>query len=204
MFANLCAHPTDKEVKQVTVAVVGNAPSLLDQPRGRYIDEHDVIVRFNSPVLTGRYNEYSGRRTNVWVLSPTLARQAPMRGVRTMIVSGINILAGESGYWQCLAKHGMQMQVAVFREEIWYSLVATLHAPPTAGLLMLTSLKERKSLRVSAYGFSGSCNTPDDHDDTCHRPHSVANHYADRQPASTRHNWNDEAKLMAEWFKPDE
>ena len=105
LFADLCSDQTDNDAKQVSVAVVGNAPSLLDQPKGRYIDEHDEVVRFNSPVLTRKYQTYTGQRTDVCVFSPELARQAPMPSVHTKIVSGINILAGESGYWQHLAKH---------------------------------------------------------------------------------------------------
>ena len=202
LIADLRANQTENDAKQVSVAVVGNAPSLLDEPRGRHIDEHDVVVRFNLPVLTEKYQLHSGRRTDVWVLSPERARQAPMPGARTMIVSGINILAGESGYWQHLAKHSMKMQLALFRQEIWYQLVAILHAPPTAGLLMLTSLARVKGLRVSAFGFSGSCNAADGKNDAYHPPQPAANHYADRRPASTRHNWAAEAQLLTDWYTP--
>ena len=201
LFPDLCSNQSDNNAKQVSVAVVGNAPSLLDQAQGRSIDEHDVVVRFNSPVLTEKYQVYSGRRTDVWVVSPELARQAPMPSVHTKIVSGINILAGESGYWQQLARHSMDVQLALFRQEIWYQLVSKLHAPPTAGLLMLTSLARTRGLRVTAFGFSGNGNKLTGNAASCQAPNQHTNHYADRRPASTRHNWAAEAQLLTEWYR---
>ena len=204
LFLDLHSNKPDNNATPVTVAVVGNAPSLLDVPRGRHIDEHDVVVRFNTPVLTEKYQLYSGQRTDVWVLSPNVARKVPLPNVQTMIVSGINILAGESGYWQHLAKYNGERQLALFRQEIWYQLAARLQAPPTAGLLLLTSLARTKGLRVSAFGFSGKCNVSSV--DTNALKLSVSrgpgvNHYADSQSASTRHNWAAEAEMLTEWHK---
>ena len=195
------AAASDDNKDAVTVAVVGNSPTLLDKPEGHHIDEHDVVVRFNAAVLTEKYQRYSGRRTDVWVVSPASARHAPMRGIRSIIVSGINVLAGESGYWRHLARHDADKQLAQFEQETWYQLVATLQAPPTAGLLMLQSLANIDGLSVSALGFSGNCNKSDIKSNTCSEPRRRANHYADNQPASTRHNWTAEAKLLAEWCK---
>ena len=51
------------------VAVVGNAPSVLERRLGEYIDAHDVVVRFNECALES-YAEFVGERTDILVSNP--------------------------------------------------------------------------------------------------------------------------------------
>jgi hypothetical protein len=48
-----------------SVAIVGNANSLLKQDYGWLIDAHDVVCRFNTGATHARDYEKSGRRTTV-------------------------------------------------------------------------------------------------------------------------------------------
>lgn len=49
-----------------TVALVGNAPSLLNQFCGPEIDEHDVVIRINRGASLARNVADLGLRTTVW------------------------------------------------------------------------------------------------------------------------------------------
>jgi len=48
------------------VAVIGNAPSVLENNYGAYIDSHDVIVRFNECAVEG-YESKVGSRTDILI-----------------------------------------------------------------------------------------------------------------------------------------
>lgn len=61
-----------------SLAIVGNAPSLMEARRGAWIDSHDVVVRFNECALD-EYEEHVGRRTDVLVSNPyPEARRRPL------------------------------------------------------------------------------------------------------------------------------
>ena len=170
------------------VAVVGNARCLLDRDDGIYIDEHDIVVRFNAASVDEKYSKQVGRRTDLWVISPALPQRHRSLPARALAVSGINPFAGQSRYWQSLHKRGIPLLMR-FAQQHWYALVQELAAPPSAGLLMLRSLMHDPSgLEVNAFGFS--------------RPEhlerqSAGAHYSDSQSGSPRHNWNAEAQWVA-------
>jgi hypothetical protein len=58
-----------------SIAVIGNAPSILESPNGRLIDSHDLVVRFNRARTAG-LEEQIGSRTDVLFanLGNTLAK----------------------------------------------------------------------------------------------------------------------------------
>lgn len=187
-------------IQKITVALVGNGPSILDHPQGQYIDSHDVVIRFNRAVLTNYYKPYTGIRTSLQVLSPNLVKRTSNSDQEAMAISGINILQGESGYWNNLAKLVPRVRLAVFPQTVWYKLVEELNAPPSAGLLTLISLANLQGIEVSAFGFSKKGINSDlpsaRTNDGLSRFHPSRNHYGDRKPASTRHNWMSEAQLI--------
>lgn len=47
------------------IILVGNGPSLLDNPNGDFIDSHRIIVRFNNYDVT-KFPECSGKKTAYW------------------------------------------------------------------------------------------------------------------------------------------
>lgn len=198
LLNGLCNQDGRPVERKRTVAIVGNGPSLLHKPNGQIIDDHDVVLRFNSPVLTEDYQRYSGKRTDVLVVSPNLAKKTPYNGINALSISGINILQGESGYWSRLAKLTPYVKLAVFNQVYWYKLVEELKAPPSAGVLAIASLANQKDLKITAFGFTArDPGTPN-----CASMRNIASecsngaHYGDQQAASTRHNWTAEAALV--------
>ncbi len=49
-----------------SIAIVGNGPSEKGLKRGKEIDEHDIVIRFNNFTTYG-YEEDYGNKTNVWI-----------------------------------------------------------------------------------------------------------------------------------------
>ena len=45
-------------------AIVGNSSILLDQEYGKFIDEHDIVIRFNR-AKTKNFEKYAGSKTNL-------------------------------------------------------------------------------------------------------------------------------------------
>jgi hypothetical protein len=61
-----------------SLAVVGNAPSVMDRELGSYIDSHDIVVRFNECALDD-YAQFVGTRTDILVSNPyPEKRQRPL------------------------------------------------------------------------------------------------------------------------------
>lgn len=197
LIKGLCNDNTQNERKQ-TVAIVGNGPSLLDKTNGQFIDCHDVVIRFNNPVITENYQRYTGQRTDLLIISPDQVKKSGRRCIKALAISGINILQGESGYWTRLVGLHSYLKLAVFDQANWYSLVKELKAPPSAGLLAISSLASQKNLEISVFGFTKDDGGASDLGNT---PGSESGstdgaHYGDTQVASTRHNWPAEAAMV--------
>ena len=187
--------------KKIRVAIVGNGGSLLDRANGEFIDEHDIIIRFNKPVLTKDLRAFTGIRTDGIVVSPnvvkSLSKDSPVR----LAVSGINVLAGASGYWQQLANLPTHVLIATFAQSDWYELVQQLQAPPSAGLLTLQALSQVAHVDMSAFGFTtthqvNSQNLQGNPEVLVADKNPQGAHYGDSYSGSGRHNWSAEAALL--------
>ena len=74
-----------KFIKGKTVAIVGNASSILTKNQGQEIDAHDVVIRFNR----GLPNEKVGFRTSILFLACTLTqREIEAYGMPYMVKRG--------------------------------------------------------------------------------------------------------------------
>src|SRR5690606_9171269 len=60
-----------------SVVYVGNAPSLSGAALGKWIDSHDIVVRFNETTAPG-FEEDVGRRTDVLVSNPYPSGRRPL------------------------------------------------------------------------------------------------------------------------------
>lgn len=172
------------------IAVVGNAPCILENNDGAEIDNHDIVVRFNIANPLTKLTKHIGSRTDLWVISPALAGRQSSPPVNVFALSGINPLDGQSRYWRSLHKHGIA-RLVLFNQQDWYELVAKLHAPPSAGLLMLKSLQRMATNQtVNVFGFTTSVDQS-----LTLRP---GYNYLSKKAGSTRHNWAEETRLIEE------
>lgn len=55
------------EDKDYKVAVIGSSPVLLNNKYGKFIDSHDIIIRFNY-VPTKKYEEFVGSKTSIRIM----------------------------------------------------------------------------------------------------------------------------------------
>ena len=55
----------EKVLKGKRIAIVGNGPSEVGKNKGKEIDEHDIVIRFNNFRIKGFEADY-GTRTDIW------------------------------------------------------------------------------------------------------------------------------------------
>lgn|GEM_PF-7079308 len=172
--------------KPIQIAVVGNSPSLLQANRGNEIDAADLVIRFNH-VKPEVNSNHTGRKTNIWVMSPSTSINLCPPDAKAIMVSGLHPLTRPSLYWPTLATTNKPL--CSFPASIWYELVQRFNAPPTAGTLVLATLRSMNmNLAIQCYGFSTSYTVLCGH----------KNHMSDNTPRSSRHNWLAEVKWLAD------
>lgn len=166
------------------ICVVGNAATEIGKYQQQAIDSADIVFRFNSAVTNNTYSEAYGSRTDYWVVSPSYSVQASNLKANRIVLSGVSPFHKPSIYWQTLANI-QQTEYFVFPKSVWYSLVAELKAPPSAGLLCLATLINwrPKATTIETYGINNAAV-------------STQNHYSDNNKRSTRHNWTGESLLV--------
>jgi len=175
------AHSPGISAEKPNVAVVGNSPALLTKSDGNAIDTADIVVRFNHAALSSANTQHLGQRTDLWVISPSTPLKHKPTGARAIGLSGVMPFLRPSRYWKTLVPG--ELPIAEFSTALWYELVKELQAPPSAGLLVLASLRTLiPTARVTRYGFTEQQGVRE----------QQPNHHGDRQAVSTRHNWERE------------
>ncbi|MFK7993429.1 MAG: glycosyltransferase family 29 protein [Granulosicoccus sp.] len=171
------------------IAVVGNSPIILKKNQGDEIDEADIVIRFNhisQPHLT---QQQTGKRTDLWVMSPATPIENCPQDAKGVIVTGLHALRRPSFYWKTLPLAGRLL--SELPDTNWHELVRCFQAPPSAGTLLLASLSSLPmEMNIRCYGFT--TNTLD--------LSNLPNHHADDKPRSTRHNWHTEACWLSNHF----
>lgn len=171
----------------IRLAVVGNSPTILESCEGERIDSADLVIRFNNARIDTDKVAHTGSRTDIWVMSAqTPVSQCPA-DARAVLISGLQPLTRPSLFWPRLPS--LERRLSVCPAAVWYELVARFRAPPTAGTLLLASLRSL-SLDVSCHGF-----TREGRDHLHQR-----NHLTDNRPRSSRHNWQAEAHWLGEFI----
>jgi hypothetical protein len=131
-----------------SVAVVGNAVSLLDASHGSQIDGHDEVVRFNFGFVESAASQ--GTKNTIHCLACDLSREkiiAAWPDAKIVFVSPLRYhmaedLRSETAYDACVPIGD------------WENLVAELGGHrPSAGLIILSFLKSAGCSRISLYGF---------------------------------------------------
>lgn len=81
-----------------SIAVVGNAPSEIGRKKGKEIDSHDLVVRFNNFSTDFSHIEDYGKKTNVWTITQgisTLYYQEDFYNFDFVLSSDINLILNE-------------------------------------------------------------------------------------------------------------
>jgi hypothetical protein len=126
-----------------TVAIVGNATSLLDHAFGAMIDSHDVVVRMNrgTPVNPAA----QGAKFDVWCFSvmkthaETLQRATPAFSV-----------------WmspKCREDYDGSIDVSFYPLQFWQDLHHRLTARPSVGAMTIDLVSRSSARTVSVFGF---------------------------------------------------
>ena len=171
------------------ICVVGNAGSLVGLRLGATIDQHGLVVRFNR--FRGADSEPAdiGSRLDVWVVAPDFEGPPP-QGVRWIVVSGPEMRFRRHN-WESL-RPALDAGAVLLTVPLapWRGLVATLQAPPSAGLLFLAWLRSLLGSwdGVRAVGFGAGAT-----------PGAVYHHADPRHKAVGRHQWAGERLVLQAW-----
>lgn len=167
-----------------TIAIVGNAGTELGKQQGKIIDQAEHVFRFNSIITEPEFIKDYGTRTSAWVISPSFRPNPKNLASRTILISGIQPFRKPTAYWRHLAAMPLT-QIVTYPSNVWYQLVAELEAPPTAGLLTLSTLLASgiEPGRIAVYGITRRAIKSDQ------------NHYGDSGKRSSRHDWQKEATI---------
>jgi hypothetical protein len=134
--------------EEKTIAVVGNAASLIQQNYGKEIDQAEVVVRINRGGY--RFVEFSkqmGTRNDVWCMQNVRQNKAffdkpHTRGVRKMQMDTIDV-----------SPQFAEMADLVFSQEDRDDLDSNLTKKSSTGLRVLYYISKQNPLKVSVYGF---------------------------------------------------
>lgn len=133
-----------------SIAIVGNAQSLLDMNLGEEIDSHDIVVRINQSVSSQKHIlDRIGHKCDIYTASGT--GMVPVRFHKTTVPK-------LCFYMTTLNRDSALDYFHFFPEEMWYTLQKELNAGkdirPSTGLMtiyMILNATKFKSLNI--YGF---------------------------------------------------
>lgn len=127
-----------------SVAVVGNANSLLSTTFGAEIDSHDTVIRFNKAaglLDPNRYKRSTGNKTDIWVINNYLwfAQLYNKYSHNVTCVVQIND-------FECPS------DIVKYTENI-HRLINSLGARPSSGIRVLDMLHYSDARQITVYGF---------------------------------------------------
>ncbi|MGP9675257.1 MULTISPECIES: glycosyltransferase family 29 protein [unclassified Halomonas] len=175
-----------------SVCVVGNAPNEIGKNKGKLIDSHKLVIRFNSYNVTYPFNKDYGNRTDVWVRMPfhPYVRNDIDQKLKLVMFTGSNRMHRPYGDWDGILDYVESgVPVSFFNPNHFYELQNILGGPPTSGLMICYSLYKMIGplKRDQCHGFSFSSDEVND-----------SYHYSDGNAAAGgRHHWDKEAEVFA-------
>ncbi len=174
--------------KKRGICIVGNATTLNSATLGNKIDQQGLVIRFNRCWNGVKGDKNTGTDLDIWVSAPDF-RGTTQKSADFVIMSGPDMLYREAGwdrFNEYIDSGGNLLTVPL---NIWKELVFTLHAPPTAGVLILCWFKEMLGSwdGISTAGFDLAVPTGAYH-------HADAKHLPGK-----RHNWEKEKVLLQQW-----
>ena len=174
------------------VQLVGNAASLRGQGLGAQVDEASWVLRFNRFASGPPWTADVGERVTVWVVSPGHEGPVP-EAVDWVVVSGPDMLHRLQDWHRLLPLVRSGTPVLTVPLNVWRGCVSVLHAPPSAGVLLLHWLHSLNGPRR----WQGIRSAGIGHGPT---PRGQAYHLAlPGHPPGPRHAWAGEAALVRQW-----
>lgn len=133
------------DLSNKSVAIIGNARSLLDKNYGREIDSHDIVIRMNkSPLVFGSYEYYTaiGSKFDIW----SVWRKREYENL-TLFVPRDTI---QMSYWQ----DNTDRSIDYYPESKYMPLIRNSGVGnPSTGLLTLDWVSHQSPKLVNIYGF---------------------------------------------------
>ena len=138
------------EVSGKTVALVGNARSLVERDEGAGIDAADIVIRIDrAPMPASRTH---GTRTD-WLALATAIGTADLERIHPRRILWMSHKRKRLS-WRVASSRGFYLHP--LRE--WHELRDAIGAPPTTGLMMIELLarSDLKQLRLHGFDFFAS------------------------------------------------
>lgn len=180
-----------QQIKEETVAVVGNSPCELGSGKGKVIDSYSLVVRFNYFSVREHYSSDYGRRFDVHVRGAGDTEELADRSsdARFVVLNQYNFLYHFRRWEHLKALYEKGVRLCCLPSGHHFPLQKELKAEPSLGLSFLKFVKDVTNHveRSQCFGFSLSDQL------------SGKAHYFDhRQPAYT-HNWIKEKQIFEGW-----
>lgn len=174
----------------LSLAIIGNSGREIGRKRGKEIDAHDVIIRFNNFSVSPPFDVDYGQKVDVVV---RIAKDEPKYNGyshnRDIILSGLRFLNNYTNWSLVRRLIAQGCRVAVFPTEFQEQLINILRRSPSAGLTVswIAAKLRPGSSNVSHYGFSFL-------DQIGKNPASA--HYFEQVRPTGRHAWSAEAEVF--------
>lgn len=180
-------------IKNKSVAIVGNSPSLIGKNLGQEIDSHDVVIRFNHFKL-GEYLTDTGSKTDVWFRTMHVPHRPELQNCK--------VLLSEDYLHDRVLTRAIDALIAVSDNIIslgWQYLKALRKDSkiinPSSGMKMIYYLYKHKSIlsKLSIYGFTFNAGQELKPENFRNQYFSEDNEY---KPNSLTHNYNAESRFI--------
>lgn len=168
-----------------SIAVVGNGVNLEFSNLGESIEAQAIICRFNLFPKSTSARIDTGKRTDIWIVSPEIATSTslPDANIKWIIVTGGDVRFTLQN-WQWSQQHlKNNRRIITVPVQNWSELIQQFEAPPSAGILWLSYLLSQPDLKIDLhlYGF-------DRHINQSSKYHITSSKYK----PSNRHAWKKE------------
>lgn len=144
----------EKFIKGKTVAIVGNGPSEIGKNKGKEIDAHDIVIRFNNYKIEGFEKDY-GERTDIWIKCSSDDIKHKIRDKKIkLIVYEPDYLHHPviDGYLDALFES--PVDIDYFDFEAHSELRQNLNIFPSSGLVAINKVNNSLKKKMDCYGFS--------------------------------------------------
>ena len=188
----------EKLIEGKTIAVVGNGPSEIGKGKGKEIDSHDIVIRFNNYRVEGFEQDY-GSRTDVWIKCSSDDIKHEIKD------DNIELIVYEPDYMHHMVIDGYldvlnskDISVDYFDFDDHFVLRKKLNIFPSTGLVAIEKIMSKcNAASVDFYGFSFLQDVQD----------GYATHYfndrveAEARIRSEHHSFDKETMYLKEMLK---